>query len=486
MTSAEPSAPPGAWVSRWVPVVVLLAILARVAVHAAQPLSNPDTWFHLRIGGDLLTGGSLIHPRPLSSFATEPWRPTQWSTELVAALVEQRFGLPGVAWLFGLLHLVLVVTVYAVTRARASILAASVATALTTLAAAPSLSARPQVVSFVLLAVVVAAWLRAHRSLTVPWSLIPLTWVWATAHGLWSLGVVLGAVCWVGLCLDRRLDRRTGPRMLAVPVLSAAAACLTPVGPTLLWSQLAVGGRSRLIGEWQATSFRTFPALAVAAMAVVVVVCWSRRGGAPWTKVLLLLVAVSWAMAADRLVVCAAVVLAPLLAAELHSLTGGGPVQQMPAVRSKRGEVVTVALGATVMLVALALAVPHTARQAAGVPSGFTSRLVSLKPGTPVIVADPVGSWLEWRFHDLDPVMDGMFDGYAVADIERYRRFQSVRPGWTAFVEDSRAEVAVLPVASPLAEAMRTSLGWRVVDHDDQWVYLVPGVHATGPAPMTR
>ena len=195
-------------------------------------------------------GWSLAHPGALSSFATEPWLPTQWSTEMLAARMEDWFGLSGVAWLFGALFLLFIVAVYAPAaagwRGRCQ---RAWPPALAVVGATPALSARPQVVSLVLLAVVVASWLRSCETLRAPWHLVPLTWVWATAHGLWTTGLVVGVVCCAGILLDRR----PGPAHRAAPAGGPGAergggASPRRAAPGHL--QLAVGARASLIVEW--------------------------------------------------------------------------------------------------------------------------------------------------------------------------------------------------------------------------------------------
>ena len=37
-----------------------------------------------------------------------------------------------------------------------------------------------------------------------PWWAVPLMWVWAMCHGMWPLGVIIGAVAVVGLLVDGR------------------------------------------------------------------------------------------------------------------------------------------------------------------------------------------------------------------------------------------------------------------------------------------
>ena len=188
-------------------ILVLLLTMLLLTEVAAQPLSNGDTWFHLRLGHEFWGGWSLTHPGALTRFATSPWVPTQWSTEMVMAKAEDWFGLPGVAWLYGALYLVFLATVYLTSRLRGSAWSATLVTVLVTFASASTLSARPQVISLILLSVTIAAWLRTERDLRARWWLVPMTWGWATAHGMWSAGVLLSGVFWLGLVLDRRATR---------------------------------------------------------------------------------------------------------------------------------------------------------------------------------------------------------------------------------------------------------------------------------------
>src|SRR6476646_3613533 len=64
------------------PFLVLLATLAAVAHGFAVPLTNTDTYFHLRFGHEFLHGAwSPWHPGSVSTFATAHWVPTQWLSE---------------------------------------------------------------------------------------------------------------------------------------------------------------------------------------------------------------------------------------------------------------------------------------------------------------------------------------------------------------------------------------------------------------------
>jgi hypothetical protein len=471
------------------PLAVVALLLAVVLRFCALHLTNRDTWFHLVIGDRFRHGWRLGDPGGLTPFATSPWVPTQWSTEVVASQVESRLGLPGVAWMFGALFLAAVLGTYWSCRRRARAAAAAVVTTLVVLGLAPALSARPQVVSVVLLTVTVSAWLATARDGRVRWWLVPMTWVWAGAHGLWSAGVLLGAVCCVGLWLDGRSLGRRPLLPFTVPVLSVLAAGLTPVGPRLLTSQLAVSARASLIGEWGPTNLRTVPALAVAVMLAATVALWVRQGQTSWTRLGLLLLAAGWTLLVSRLVALGAVVTAPLLAeAWERALTGASvpaPVRPptsgpLPVPRRERAALGVLAL---TYLLALGLAVPHTATAPGDVPSRLVPRLEALPSGSTLLVADGIGGWVEWRVPGVAPVIDGMLDAYPVPYISSFFAATRVEPGWEGFVRRSGAHVAVVPARSPLAAALVGQLGWRRVDGDRGFVYLVA---RTGPTPAAE
>ena len=465
----EPADDPRVGVVGYVPLVLMLLLMGVVLRFSALHLGNLDTWFHLTLGDRFRSGDwSLRHPGALTPFASSDWVATQWSTEVLSSYVESWLGLPGVAWMFGALFLVFLITTYVICRHRASAGAAVAVTTMVVFASAPVLSARPQIISLIFLAVTVHAWLRTWRFGLIPWWLVPMTWVWATAHGLWSAGVLLGLVCCVGLALDRRLAGRRLALALAVPLGSLAVTAITPVGPRLLTSQFAVSARTSLIAEWGPTSFRTVPALVAAAMIALLAVLWARRGHTPWTHLLLLLLAAGWILLVTRMVPLGAVVLAPLLAQAIDSVPPDGDRHT----RQPRAERWFLVLSSVAYLVVLGIVVPQTADAPTNVPSRLQPRLEALPSGSAVLVDDGIGAWMEWAVPDIDPVIDGMLDAYPVSYIQDFSDFQDAKPGWQDFVRSSGADVAVVVKDSPAAAALQDQLGWKPVQKDGDWVYL--------------
>ena len=105
-------------------MALVCGVIAMIARRAAAPIRDPDDWWHLRLGNDLISQRSLATPAHWSSFATVPWVPTEPLPEVVSAYVERWIGLPGLAVLFWLAALAVVVAVHVANRREAALLPA--------------------------------------------------------------------------------------------------------------------------------------------------------------------------------------------------------------------------------------------------------------------------------------------------------------------------------------------------------------------------
>jgi hypothetical protein len=447
-----------------VPVLVLLGILVSVAVNTARPLTNTDTYFHLRFGEEFLNGWSLRHPGSVSTFATRSWAPTQWLSEIAMAKTEEWFGLAGVAWLSGLLQVALFLAVYVAVRDHAEPVVAMPLTALSLYAMETGLSMRPQVISYLLVAVVMTAWLRTRRDGRVRWWLVPVVWLWAMLHGMWPVALVIGVVTVVGLALDRA-PRGLVLRAAVVPVASAVAAAVTPVGPELYGAVAAVRSRSGFFAEWGSPDWTSTYFLALAVVFLVTLLAVWRRRHISWTELLLVVLAAGFAVYSLRTVPLAAAMIAPLAAGPVQSLLGSRP-------EVSRREWVAVAGSSVVALLALAIAVPHTSADPPHQPAWVDPALSRLPPGTKVLDDWAWGGYLMWRYPQLDLVMHGYGDTFTTAELTRNQGFVGLAPGWEDALRATGARVAVLRSHSGLADDLVSLAGWRVVHDADTYVML--------------
>src|SRR6478672_6374247 len=423
--------------------LVVLGTLVTLVENCARTLTNTDTYFHLRFGQELLGGWSLRHPGSVSTFATRDWVPTQWLSEIVMAKIEDWFGLAGVAWLSGFLEIALFVTLYVVCRDRAEPLVAAAVTALALLAMQNGLSMRPQVISYLLVTVVVGAWLRTARDRRVRWWLVPLVWVWAMLHGMWPVAVVIGAAAVVGLALDR-MPRGVLVRAAAVPVASAVVAALTPVGPELYTAVAAVGSRSQYFAEWGSPDWTSWEFGTLALMLVLTVLAMWRRRHNTWLEAVLVALAIAFAVYSERTVPVAAAMAAPLLAGSLQDVVG----RRTPVERRERLVVVG---GAVAALVALAVAVPFTSADPPDETTALDSPLSALPAGTKVVDDWGWGGYFMWRYPQLDLMMHGYGDTFTTDELRRNTALITLSPGWEESLHASGTRVALLRPWSRLA-----------------------------------
>ncbi len=441
---------------RWIlPYAVLTGVLLLMVRLAAKPLDNTDTYFHLRFGHEFLTGSwELGRPGSVTGFATADWVPTQWLTQVVMARFEDWFGLPGVAWLSGLQFLMLAVTFFVVARRRADPVIAVPLVMVALCASAAGMSMRPQVLSYVLVAVTTSLWLRAQETGRPPWVLVPLTWVWAMCHGMWPVGIVIGVTVVVGACLDQRSTRSL--RQLAVPALSAAAACATPVGPRLVEAVLTVSSRGEYFSEWGTpvfTELNTIAALGLLGAATVIAI----RRGSTWVHILLIGLAAAWTVYSLRTVPVAAAMLAPVLAASAQRLVG----PRSPTLRAERYWVAGAVVAA---LALLAAQVPDAADRPPAALRSLDQPLSELPSGTRLLTDTGYGGYVVWRFPELEVFSHGYGDTYTTAELDRDATVSELRSGWLEIIRDDELGYAVLDPDSELAYALRELAGWRVVE----------------------
>jgi len=444
-------------------VALLLVWIAGLARVAAVPLTNRDTYFHLRFGREFLEHWRPWSPGEVTSAGTASWVPTQWLSEVVMATAEKLGGLAAVAWLFGAVLIGFALTLYAVCRRRVSPLAAAGLTIGAMMGCVYGLSARPQVLSYLFISVTAHAWLRTVDDGKPRWWLIPLTWVWAMCHGMWPLAVILGVGVAVAQALDGR-TRRQWASYLLVPAASLVVAGLTPVGPRLYGTVLTVAGRGRFFTEWGSPDFgKLIPAIAALFVGATVLAA-VRRGPLSWSHAAVLLFACAALVYSNRTLPVAVCVAAPLLATLIRG--------EQVARRWDRREALAVLGATTVALVVLGVATPRTSDQPEVMPDWLATEMEQLPDGTRILGDDLIGGYLVWRYPELDTVYFGYGDIYTTAELEAKDDFFRLNPGWQETVDLLGARIALLDPSLPVTAAMQTDLGWQVVHESPDLVML--------------
>ena len=318
------------------------------------------------------------------------------------------------------------------------------------------MSMRPQQISYILVAVTTAAWLRARETGRAPWLLVPVTWVWTMCHGMWPVGIVIGLAAVVG----------HGPRPQAPPRHAGCGCspcrccrrqrrCSPRSGPGLFPAVLKVNSRAKYFYEWGPPDFTEFYAVVLLGILALAIGPRLRRGErVPWFDMALIGLAALWAVYSLRTVPVSACMAAPLAAAALQPSLGA-----RPKVLSR--ERILLLAGYAASLAALALVVPHTADQPRDTAPWVDGALGDLPTGTVVLGDSAFGGYLMWRFPQLDVVMNGYGDIYTDEELERNADIDAVRGGWVELVRSTHADYAILAPGTPLAYNLRAVEGWR-------------------------
>lgn len=447
------------------PLSLLLtaATFAGVAVRAWGPLANPDTYFHLRIGDEVLSGRwSLSHPGHFSPTSTHGWVSTQWLGQVAMAAAERIAGLDGVAWLSALVAMSFLLALWWSARQWAGAPIAAALVVMGYLATPAFLTARPQVWSYLFVVVTVVAWLRTAEDGRARWWLVPLTWAWSMLHGMWPVGLVLGMAAVAGLALDHGVRRM---QLLAIPLASLAVTLLTPMGPRLPRELMLVAHQREFFAEWASPELASWQALpALALLGALVVGQYLHR--TTWTVAALTVVAVLWLISAGRTQPVAVAIFVPLIARTW------GPTLPQEA-EHRRSDVRLVAGLAAVTLTILGVVLSVVPREQPDQVRDLDAVLQDVPAGSRVLSDWGWGGYLAWARPDLEPTMHGYGDMFTHDELRRNHAVTRLDPGWRDTVAAHGAEMAVLERHDRLTAALLND-GWTKKATSGNWVLLTP------------
>ncbi|EWT07660.1 hypothetical protein N864_03345 [Intrasporangium chromatireducens Q5-1] len=437
-------------------------------VRMTGPVVDPDTFWHISTGDYVLAHGNFVGPDPFGASATKPWVLNQWLPEVLMSWADRLGGLGAVVWLYDLVLILLVGAIWVSCRRRGSSLVAVVITALALCATIGSLSPRPQVLTFLFMALTVDAWLRTADDRRARWWLVPLNWLWACSHGMWFLGPGVALLVILGMALERPRSATRLVRLLLIPIGSLAAAALTPAGWAILVSPFQVNEVTGYIQEWQPVETSYPPFIAALVLVCLVVLSAGRtRVGRRWTTVLLALAATFLMFRYGRTIAVAGAMLAPLASVALQELTG---MSREPVNRRER-----LALFAVpgVLVLAMTLMVPALRLPGTG-PNALDPQLAALPSGTIVCNDWADGGWLIYKHPNVRVTIDPRAEIYSTDHIEGYGKLLQGQPGWQQYVDETGCRYALFGKDSAAVEVLRLSKWQRVAAGDDYLLLRAP------------
>lgn len=302
--------------------IVLFSMVFVLAVRQSV-LLDPDLWWHLKAGEQIVNTKSIPHTDDFSFTKNgSEWVAHEWLAEVLIYGIYRLTGLVGLVVIFSLLIVVVLLVAYR--RCEGRPYAASLAILLAAAASSPLFGIRPQMITLLLASVYIALlerFVRDGRNQLL-WWLPPIMLLWVNLHAGFALGLALIALYVLSAALDRSWSR-------LVPLAMVLAICtaVVPLNPngfrmfSYPYETLTSPSMAALIEEWASPDFHqiTYLPLAVLLLATFGVLALSPRR-ARAGELFLLLVTAFGALRSVRHIPIFALIAAPVFANHLWEI----------------------------------------------------------------------------------------------------------------------------------------------------------------------
>ena len=467
----------------------LIAVVAGVIIAAivfTKGIRDPDYFWHLTAGKLISTSGVVPSTDPFSfTWAGQPWTPHEWLGEVILYLLAQLGGATASLIAFAAVAAA-VPAVLAWTLRRLGVRPAAVGLVLATtvLVLAPYVTVRPQAISWLLMALLLAG--LVQLSPARPWvalGLGPFFALWANLHGLWVVGLGVVGVYLLFSVLGRTPMAARWIWVAAGMAVAVLGTGLTPAGPEgilypLRYVEAGDWGLEN-IQEWQSPNFHD----ASHAGLLVLILALIATGGraAPGWMIALSWIGVAMALVALRNAPVAAVLAAPALGLALEGLLARRAANRRrrelrPSVQLGR-RVIEIAAAATISVVGIVIVLgqPGRATDDSSYPVAGTDRLILVAPDARVIGEYGWGGYLISRLHERGGrvFVDGRNDMYPQSILEKYSAFRDADAGWEGIANRSGADALLFPPSATISKVAAGSGEWCEAYRDEAQVLFL-------------
>jgi len=476
--------------------------MALIFILAAQPITDPDFWWHLRTGQYIVETRSIPHTDIFSTmrFGSE-WVTHEWLSEVFMYGLFRALGYGGLIVGFSLLITAAFWIVYQrYRRLAAHPYVAGFALLLGAAATMPTWGVRPQMFSLLLASIFLSFLDRYSRCEQMPsiWWLAPLMILWVNLHAGFALGLVLIVLTIAGLLLDwlslrknsfADLWQRARP-LCWLLIICVAAVCLNPNGARMYFypfETLTSHAMMQYIQEWRSPDFHNplFQALALLLLATFSATALSNRRPRP--SQLLMLVATAWAtLRSARNVAFFALVATPLLAEHswifITSHRWGQWLEASEKRKPSEGSALKLVLNVLVLLLVLTVVALGVGRAVANQPvieaQQFPAAAVDFireqKPPQPIFNEYVWGGYLIWRLYpDYRVYIDGRADVYGDKLVEEWLETHDGKTNWREPLDRYGIHTVLVKPDIALASLLRQDADWQNVFEDKQAVIFV-------------
>ena len=483
---------------------LLVAILfIAIFTMAVRVPADTDTWWHLRTGRYMVEQGTIPTVDPFShTMAGRAWIDHGWLAQLFwyglyalggwAALALAVAGLASLAfWLVW-------------RQIEGNVFVGAFAMVLGAMVSSVIWVARPQMVSFMLTALVAYLLYRFkyRQASLLPW--LPLVMlVWANIHGGFAIGFMLMAAYLAGETINHLTHHRDDPvapwgglkHLLLVMVISLLVIAVNP-HTWRMWlypfQTIGIGALRDFIQEWRSPDFHqtvTWPFIIMLLLTRVALGQAGRR--ADWTDLTLVAMWTAWALFAARNIAVFGLVVTPILAryADLawsRQWQDWGypyapfsrPAMFNPRSKTQRTRITLnwVLLGLVILAALVKIVVPLTPRanleaEQDSLPFAAVEFIRRENPSGPMFNSYNWGGYLIFKLWPDYPVyIDGRTDLYDDTFIRQYLDVMAAQDNWQQRLDEQGINLVLIETNSPLDKFLRLESGWRQIYRDEMAV----------------
>jgi hypothetical protein len=485
--------------------LLTLILFVALFVMPAQPITDPDLWWHIRTGQWMLEQRAIPHTDPFSLTENgKPWVEHEWLANIGLYVLYQIGGLQLLILITCALITLTFALVYRMSALRPQV--AVFTTLLAALASAFTWDPRPHILTLFCAALTFCILQHARNgSPRILWWLVPIMFVWVNLHSGFFLGFVFMLTALVGACAEALWVRftplwssvqlslanikvalverdwfpqRFSQTVLLVWIASFAVTLVNPNGLAMHLIPFRTLGNTTIplyIAEWRSPNFHDPRLLPFAALwlGVLASVAMARRR-LHFTDLLLLLGLGYESFVSARNIPFFAIVAAPLITQQLASVFETTAQSSVVTHRPSRLRLMFNWLVALLVLLAafsqLVNTLLHTNQSVAKIfPAQSAAYLLRTRPAGPLLNSYNFGGYLIWQLYpDYLIFIDGRAEFlYSDAFIrEYYARIWQATGNWQAYLDHYHINLVVIETNGALAAKLRHSQRWRVLQSD--------------------
>jgi hypothetical protein len=480
----------------------LLAAIVFVSIFtmAARIPTDPDTWWHIKTGEYIIQTQTIPTTDPFSHTKNgQLWINHGWLAQIFWYALYTLGGWPLVS--LGLATIVLAAFYFVWKQIQANIFVASLTIILGAIVSSVIWAARPQLLSFLLTAIVAYLLDRFKRHNGSLWPWLPLVvLLWANIHGGFAIAFMLIAAYLAGETCNRLTKHQADPvlsweqfkHLLWASLISLAVVALNP-HTWRLWlypfQTVGIGALRDFIAEWQSPDFHLTLAQPFVLMLLLVFAAVGRSGRqADWTDLALIAMWTLWSLFAARNIAIFGLVVTPALARYADEAwsrqwqTWG--YQRVPfaalstpasrrAARSPRSILNWILLGLITAAALIKISLPLNAEtilniEKKNLPYKAVSFLQKHRPAGPIFNSYNWGGYLIFRLQPDYPVyIDGRTDLYDDLFIRRYLGVVAANEGWQQILQQDGINLVFIETDSSLARFLRLDPAWQEIYRDE-------------------